>query len=120
MKDAVASVWIWLKVQTKTEMGSLFLRTIVMTTMITSIHLLMRFAMASTMIVMEKSTVNTRWYNIPSGYRHGDGYGNEACSLPESNLIISVDDNGVEGGVFEECDEENNQIRIDDLCGEDD
>ena len=50
----------------------------------------------------------------------GAQYTFDMTSLPESNLIISVDDNGVEGGVFEECDEENNQIRIDDLCVEDD
>ena len=50
----------------------------------------------------------------------GAQYTFDMASLTESNLIISVDDNGVEGGVFEECDEENNQIRIDDLCVEDD
>ena len=50
----------------------------------------------------------------------GAQYTFDMASLPESNLIISVDDNGIEGGVFEECDEENNQIRIDELCVEDD
>ena len=51
------------------------------------------------------------------------GFGCESTDKDRDGFSIfenDCDDNGVEGGFFEECDEENNQNRIDDLSTADD
>ena len=43
----------------------------------------------------------------------------EMTDIPTGTLILVADDDGTGTGVIEECDEENNEVRLEDLCTDD-
>ena len=60
----------------------------------------------------------------PAQYPVRNGYSSEGfvfdldmTDIPEGNVIISVDDDGTGVGRIDECNENNNEWRVDSLCG---
>ena len=57
-------------------------------------------------------------YPVRTGYSsEGFVFDLDITEIPEGNIIISVDDDGTGIGRIDECNESNNEIRFDNLCG---